>query len=168
MSKKTSTKLVSIRVRLEPEIIVRIDLHAGESGRQQFIRDAILGRLDETVPPAVLDLIGTVEDLRERVKLLERAGASTMSLGPMSDDLKTKVCRDDFDRQILSFIIEHRGATTTDLERALGGRRRTILDRIYKLNERAEKILGGPVLEHVKGEHKGKKGAWWPTKTIYS
>ena len=42
MSKDT----VSIRLRLDRETIERIDELVGESGRQRFIREAVLERLD--------------------------------------------------------------------------------------------------------------------------
>jgi hypothetical protein len=112
----------------------------------------------------VLDMIDTVEELKARVDHLEQLQSTSLYLDQLNDTVEIKVCRDDLDRSILAHFIQHEGATTTDLAKALLGstsKRRTILDRISKLNKRAKQILGVPVLEHYRGIKKGIRGAWW-------
>ena len=164
MPKKSRGGEISIRVRLEKELLDRIDSIAGQNGRQRFIKESILWRLDQELPPIVLDMADSVEELKARVDHLEQMQSTSLYLGQLTDIVDTKVCRDDLDRKLLAYFIQHEGATTTDLAKSLLGstsKRRTILDRIDKLNERAKQIIGVPVLKHQKGIMKGIRGAWW-------
>lgn len=164
MPKKSVGGEISIRVRLEKELLERIDEIAGQNGRQRFIKDSIIWRLDQELPPIVLDMADTIETLKARVDHLEQMQSTSLYLGQLNDIAETKVCRDDLDRKLLAYFIQHQGATTTDLARTILGstsKRRTILDRIDKLNARAQQILGVPVLEHHKGIVKDIRGAWW-------
>lgn len=164
MPKKPTVEEISIRVRLERELLERIDSIAGQNGRQRFIKDAIIWRLDQELPPLVLEMADSIDELKARVDHLEQSQSSSLYLEQLNEIANTKVCRDDLDRQMLAYFIQHKGATTTDLARALLGstsKRRTILDRIDKLNKRATQILGVPILEHYKGIKENIRGAWW-------
>jgi hypothetical protein len=164
MPRKAKGGEISIRVRLDNELLERIDSIAGQNGRQRYIKEAILWRLDQELPPMVLEMADTVEQLKARVDHLEQMQSTSMYLGKLNDVVDTKVCRDELDRKLLAYFLQHEGATTTDLAKALLGstsKRRTILDRIDKLNERARKIIGAPVLQHHKGIRKDIRGAWW-------
>ena len=164
MPKKPKGGEISIRVRLERELLERIDSIAGQNGRQRFIKDAIIWRLDQELPPLVLEMADSIDELKARVDHLEQSQSSSLYLEQLNEIANTKVCRDDLDRQMLAYFIQHKGATTTDLARALLGstsKRRTILDRIDKLNKRATQILGVPILEHYKGIKENIRGAWW-------
>lgn len=164
MTKIAKQKEVSIRVRLGQDILERIDLLVGSNGRQKFIRDAITWRLDEEVPPVMLEMVDDIDGLKIRVDHLERIQSTSYYLGRLSDEVKGKVCRDDLDRKLLAYLLQHEGATTPELARSLlraNGKRRTILGRIDKLNQRARNILGVRILEHERGIVKGKRGAWW-------
>ncbi len=164
MPKKQDSDTVSLRVRLSRDIIDRIDRLVGEAGRQKFIRDSVVTRLDEDLPPAVNEILLELEDLKTRVSYLERIRDTSVYRGDLNEDVKTKVCRDELDRKLLAYIIKNRGATTPELaEEHLGdsSKRRTVLDRLGKLNERAKEILGNPILRYERGELDGKRGAWW-------
>ena len=157
-------KTVSIRLRIEKDVLKRIDHLAGQNGRQKFITDAINWRLDEELPPVVLELVEEVEGLRNRVQHLESAQSTNVYLGELNDVAENQICRDDLDRRLLAYFLQYEGATTPELaENILGSisKRRTILDRIDRLNERAKQTIGVPVLEHERGILKGKRGAWW-------
>ena len=71
MSKKKERKMTSIRFRIDTSLLDRIDQIAGERGRQKYIHDAIVWRLDEELPPVVYDLVQDVEALKARVEHLE-------------------------------------------------------------------------------------------------
>ncbi|MHA2361548.1 MAG: hypothetical protein ACXAB6_06430, partial [Candidatus Thorarchaeota archaeon] len=106
MNKTSKEKDVSIRVRLERDILERIDLLAGENGRQRFIKDAILWRLDEELPPLVLELAKDLDEIRSRVEHLEQYQSTSVYLGSLSDSVKTKVCRDGIDRDLLGYFLQ--------------------------------------------------------------
>jgi hypothetical protein len=164
MNRTAKQKEVSIRVRLGKDVLERMDLLVGSDGRQKFIRDAIAWRLDEEVPPVMLEMVDDIDRLKMRVDHLEKVQSTSYYLGRLSDEVKSQVCRDDLDRKLLAYLLQHEGATTPELARILlgsNGKRRTILDRIDKLNQRAYKIVGRRILEHKKGIVKEKRGAWW-------
>ncbi|MHA2425627.1 MAG: hypothetical protein ACXAEF_12630 [Candidatus Thorarchaeota archaeon] len=155
---------VSIRLRLDRATIDRIDELVGESGRQRFIREAVLERLESDLPSVVYDLMEDMRQLSSRVEYLENIRDTSVFRGELNEVIKTRVCRDELDRKLLAHIIQHQGATTPELSEQLLGtseKRRTILDRIAKLNERAQSEIGHKILRHERGEHQGKRGAWW-------
>ncbi len=168
MSKTAKRKEISIRVRLAKETLERIDLLVGSNGRQKFIADAIAWRLDQDVPPVMLEMIDDIDALKDRVTHLEKIQSTSYYIGRLSDEVKSKVCRDDLDRRLLAYLLQHEGATTPELARSLlrsNGKRRTVLGRIDKLNQRARTVLGVRILEHERGIVKGKRGAWWLVNT---
>jgi hypothetical protein len=166
MSKKKKPEMFSIRFRIDKRLLDRIDQIAGERGRQKYIHDAIVWRLDEELPPVVYDLVQEVQELRARVEHLESSSATSFHLGELNDKARNELCTDELDRKLLAYFIKNEGATTPELAEGLLGnsdKRRTILDRIDRLNNRAQKLFGTPVLEYKKGFVKNKRGAWWIT-----
>jgi predicted DNA-binding protein len=166
MSKKRKDSTMSIRLRIEKEILDRIDQLAGEKGRQRFIHEAILWRLDEELPPMMLDLIRDVDDLKARVTFLESSKSGSMHLSELNDIARNELCLDEIDCKLLVYFIKNEGATTPELaENILGSRskRRTILDRIDRMNERAKHLFGSIILKYQKGLVNNKRGAWWIT-----
>ena len=166
MSKKKDDSAVSIRLRIEKDILDRIDQLAGERGRQRFIHDAILGRLDEELPPVIFDLIRDVDDLKARVTFLESSKSTSLLLSELNEVARNELCLDDVDRRLLAYFIKNEGATTPELAKNILGsrdKRRTVLDRLDKLNSRANKLFGTDLLEYKKGLVNNKRGAWWIT-----
>jgi hypothetical protein len=164
MPKKEANEAISIRLRLEKSLLDRIDMVAGERNRQRYIHEAIEWRLDQELPPMFLELSEEITQLKHRVEHLEKSQATSVFLGDLNQTTKEQVCADDLDRKLLAFIIRNEGGTTPELAEHLLGdaqKRRTILDRIDRLNNRAIETLGSPVLEYKKGFVKDKRGAWW-------
>jgi len=164
VAKTPKSDKVSIRLRFDRETLDRIDELVGESGRQRFIREAVLGRLDEDLPPVLYELMEEVRQLSSRVDYLEELRNTSVFRGELNEIIKTRVCRDELDRKILAHILQHRGATSPELAETLlknSNKRRTIVDRISKLNQRAQSELGHEILHHERGERDGKRGAWW-------
>lgn len=164
MSKKKKPQMTSIRLRIESDLLDRIDQVAGERGRQKYIHDAIVWRLDEELPPVVYDLVQEVQELRLRVEHLEGSSSTSFHLGELNEVARHDLCSDELDRKLLAIFIRKEGATTPELAMDLLGdrnKRRTVLDRIDRLNKRAQSLFGVPVLEYKKGFFKNKRGAWW-------
>ena len=164
MSKKKGDDFISIRLRLEKSLLDRIDTIAGERGRQRFISDAIEWKLDEELPPMFFELSDEIKQLKERVEHLETSRQTNVFLGSLNDVTKTKICQDDLDQKLLVLFVETDGWTTPELAESLLGdtdKRRTILDRIDRLNKRAMEYVGTPILEYQKGFVHNKRSAWW-------
>ncbi len=164
MSKQSKEGYVNIRVRIERELLERIDRLVGTRGRQKFIREAILWRLDQELPPPVLELVEEVEELRARVEHLESLQSPRLYLESLDKSLVSQICRDDLERRLLAYFLRHGGATTTELSAALLGsrdKRRTVLNRITGINARAVEVIGVPLLVLDRALVRGKRGAWW-------
>ncbi|MGQ4912459.1 MAG: hypothetical protein ACP6KW_09845 [Candidatus Thorarchaeota archaeon] len=165
MSEKKEEHTTNIRLRLDRELLERIDIVAGEGGRNKYIEEAIVARLEGRLPPELLKVMREVEDLRERVALLESSKVDEVDTTiSFPDKLKNEVCLDKLDRNIITFILKNDGATTPELaEFVLGdvSKRRTVHARVTKINKRAIKKFGRPVLEYRKGFVKDKRRAWW-------
>lgn len=156
-----------IRVRLGRAIVERIDKMVGKSRRNQFVLEAILWRLDLqdplSIPPTVVGIMDELEELKKRVEYLETLHSSSAYDAQLSKTIKTKVCRDSLDVQLLTFLLRNNGSTTKELAQAVGkeGKRRTIYDRLMRLNERAIKVVGKPIIHFEKGMFQGKSNSWW-------
>ena len=165
MSKK---KVESIRIRIEKDLLDRIDKIAGERGRQKFIYDAIVGHLDEELPPAVYDLLQDVDDLKARVAFLESSRPVSMQMSELNDIARNELCLDEIDRKILAYFLRYEGATTPELAQdALGGvlTPRSVRTRVENLNARAKKLFKKPILVFKKGIVGNKRSAWWITNS---
>lgn len=168
MTRSSKKQEISIRVRLDSDTIKRIDKIAGERGRQRFIQEAIEWRLDSEYPPAVAELVTDVEELKERVEYLEKNQPVGSYISELKDEVIDIICRDETDRRLLAYFIKNEGATTPELaENILGSesKRRTILDRIARINTQAKRAIGVEILMHEKGIINGKRGAWWLVHT---
>ena len=166
MSKKKGDDSISIRLRLEKSLLDRVDMIAGERGRQRFISDAIKWKLDEELPPMFFELSDELTQLKARVEHLETSRQTNVFFGNLNDVTKKKICQDDLDQKLLTLFVETDGWTTPELAESLLGdidKRRTILDRIDRLNKRAIEHIGAPILEYHKGFVRNKRGAWWLT-----
>lgn len=164
MNPARKKRTLSIRVTLDDETLKRIDAMAGERGRQRFIKDAILWRLDQEIPPVVFELMKDVEQLQERVEHLEGIRSTSVYIGGMNETVRTQVCRDDLDRNIIAYFLQHEGASTPELAKKFlkdAEKRKTIHVRIRKLNDRSKEVFGSRILRYEKGEVKGKRDAWW-------
>ncbi|TFF96431.1 hypothetical protein EU546_01395 [Candidatus Thorarchaeota archaeon] len=157
-------KMMSIRLRVESDILDRIDRLVGKRNRQDFIREAILSRLDEDLPPLLLETMNELEELKGRVERLEDAQSASLFLEQLPDVVRDQICLDDMDREMLAYFTRNEGATTPELAGALVGddtKRRAILNRIKRINGRAKEVLGREILRYRKEIWRGKRSAWW-------
>lgn len=164
MSKRKEANVESIRLRLDKDLVKRIDMAAGDRGRNRYIQEAIEARLEGRLPPELLDVMRDLEELRDRVDHLEASQSTSIYRSGLSEEVKTGVCLDEIDRSILTHIVKHDGASTPELAEVVLGdesKRRTAHDRVAKINARAIEKFGKPILEHRRGIVKGKRGAWW-------
>lgn len=63
--------------------------------------------------------------------------------------------------KLIDYLLNYKGATTSELSEFLGTNRWMALNRLKKIQKRSKKQLGKPVIEFYGGERSGKKKAWW-------
>jgi Arc/MetJ-type ribon-helix-helix transcriptional regulator len=155
------SKVVSAKV---PEIVYEeMALRVPEGDRSDFIRDAIVEKLEKT-PKA-----DKILELEERLSKVEKAVAEVKKY--LADlELLTydrgqtnphAFCMDDIDHKIVDFLTHYKGGTTPELAEYLKMNRFTILHRLRRLQKNSRKQLGKPIIDYYAGEKAGKKKAWW-------
>lgn len=141
------------------ELVLRIPV--GE--RSTFIREAILEKLEKTPRPdkiirleqKVSQLINEVNTIKDYLAKLEILTFEGGKVNPHA------FCIDEIDIKIVDYLLDHRGATTTEIAEFLGTNRWLILNRLRKMQKSSKKQLGKAVIFYYSGERAGRKKAWW-------
>jgi len=156
-------KLTVISAKIPEEVYKELILRVPEGERSSFIRDAIVEKL-QTIPrpDKIMELeqkIGKLEaSLSEIKKSLADLELLTYERGKINPHA---FCVDSLDHKIMDHLLQHRGATTTELAETLGTNRWLILNRLRKIEKRSRKQLGEPIVEYHPGIRYEKRKAWW-------
>lgn len=152
-----------ISVKIPEEVYRELILRVPEGERSSFIRDAIVEKLQSIPrPEKIMELeekIGKLDaSLSEVKKSLADLELLTYERGKVNPHA---FCIDSLDHKIMDYLLQHRGATTTELAETLGTNRWLILNRLRKIEKRSRKQLGKPIVEYHPGIRSGKRKAWW-------
>jgi len=165
---KVMDKLVVVSVKMPEDLYKELALRIPEGERSNFIRDAIIEKLQSIPrPDKILELeqkIGALEDsISEIKKYLADLEILTFEKGKMNPHA---FCIDDLDHKIVDYLLNYKGATTSELSEFLGTNRWMALNRLKKIQKRSKRQLGKPIIEFYGGERSGKKKAWWITEQL--
>ncbi len=156
-------KYTTISAKIPDEVYREFALRIPDGERSDFIRDAILERLQGVPRPDKL------AELEKRVKGLEIGLADVKryltELEVLTFD-KDKInphvfCIDETDHRIVDFLLHYHGATTPELADYLKTNRWHVLNRLRGIQKRSRTQLGKSVIEYYAAERDGKKKAWW-------
>ena len=156
-------KLAVISAKIPSEVYKELALRIPEGERSKFIREAIIEKLEKTPrPDKIFELeqkINKMEtELSEIKKYLAELEVLTHERGKVNPHT---FCIDEIDHKIIDFLLDYRGATTTELADFLKTNRWLILNRLRKIERSSKKQLGQSIIEYYPGEKSGKKKAWW-------
>ncbi|MEM3699262.1 MAG: hypothetical protein QXL57_00100 [Candidatus Bathyarchaeia archaeon] len=156
-------KLRVISVKIPEEVYKEMLLRVPEGERSNFIRDAIIEKLQKTPKPdKILELEQRIEkmerELSEIRNYLSDLELLTYEKGKINPHA---FCMDETDQKIIDYLIHYKGATTPELAEYLKTNRWLILNRLRKIEKASRKQLGKPIIEYYAGEKSGKKKAWW-------
>lgn len=156
-------KLAVISAKIPDEVYKELALRIPEGERSNFIREAIMEKLEKTPrPDKIFELeqkISRLEtELSEIKKYLTELEILTHERGKVNPHT---FCIDATDHKIMDYLLDHRGATTTELADFLKTNRWLVLNRLRKIERSSKKQLGNAILEYYPGEKAGKKKAWW-------
>jgi Arc/MetJ-type ribon-helix-helix transcriptional regulator len=157
----SEVKVVSVKIPEEVyhEMIIRVP----EGDRSNFIREAIIEKLQKT-PKAnkLLELeerMGKIErEFGEIRKYLADLELLTYQHGKINPHT---FCIDEIDHKIMDYLLHYKGATTPELADYVKTNRWLILNRLRKIQRNSKKQVGKPVIDYYAGEKSGKKKAWW-------
>ena len=161
--KLSMTKFTVVSAKLPDELYKELALRIPEGERSAFIRDAILEKLEKTPRPdrifgleqKVNQLINEVNKIKDGLAKLELFTYDGEKVNPHA------FCIDETDNKIVDYLLDHRGATTTELAEHLETNRWLALNRLRKIAKTSKKQLGKAIIEYYPGQRHGKRKAWW-------
>ena len=152
-----------ISVKVPEEVYKEMILRVPEGDRSNFIREAIMEKLQKT--PKADKLL----ELQERMSKIEHEfGEVRKYLADL--ELLTyqhgkinphTLCIDETDHKIIDYLLHYKGATTPELAEYMKTNRWLILNKLRKIQRNSKKQFGKPIIDYYAGEKSGKKKAWW-------
>jgi hypothetical protein len=156
-------KVRVISIKISEDVYKEMLLRVPEGERSNFIRDAILEKLQKTPKP------DKILELEQRMSKMERAFSEirkyladlellTYERGKINPHT---FCIDEIDHKILDYLVHYKGATTPELAEYMKTNRWLVLNRLRRIQKVSRKQLGKSIIEYYPGEKSGKKKAWW-------
>ena len=157
-----------VSVKVPEEVYKEMILRVPEGGRSNFIREAIMEKLQKT--PKADKLL----ELQERMSKIEHEfGEVRKYLADL--ELLTyqhgkinphTLCIDETDHKIIDYLLHYKGATTPELAEYMKTNRWLILNKLRKIQRNSKKQFGKPIIDYYAGEKSGKKKAWWISEEL--
>ena len=156
-------KQVVVSAKIPEETYKELALRIPERERSDFIREAVLEKLEKTPrPDKILELesrMGKVEtELAEIKKYLVELEVLTFERGKVNPHAFSI---DETDHKIIDYLLHYKGATTPELADYTKTNRWLVLNRLRKMQKNSKKQLGKPIVTYCAGEKQGKHKAWW-------
>jgi len=152
-----------ISVKIPEEVYRELALRVPEGERSNFIRDAIIEKLQRTPKPdKILEIEKRLEKLETEFSKIKKYLADLELLTYERGKINPHAfCLDELDHKIIDYLIHYKGATTPELAEYLKTNRWLVLNRLKRIMKNSRKQLGQPIIEYYPGERAGKKKAWW-------
>lgn len=154
-------KMVSAKI--PEEVYKELILRVPEGERSEFLREAILEKLQQ-IPRSkkILELEQRISRLESDTIEIRKHLAELEVLSHEEGKVNPHVfCIDEMDHKIVDHLLSYEGATTPELAELLKTNRWHVLNRLRKIQKRSRKQLGKSVVEYYAGEKMGKRKAWW-------
>jgi len=156
-------KLTVVSAKIPEKVYKELILRIPEGERSNFIRDAVMEKLQRTPSPdKIFELEGKIKDLKDDVSEIKKSLAELEILTYEKDKVNPHAfCIDEIDHKIIDHLLHYKGATTSEIAESTGTNRWMILNRLRKIEKRSGKQLGKAIIEYYGGQRSGKKKAWW-------
>ena len=156
-------KFTVVSAKIPDDVYKELALRIPEGERSTFIREAILEKLEKTPRPnRIFGLEQKVNQLENEVNKIKDYLAKLEILTYEGGKINPHAfCIDEIDNKIVDYLLDHRGATTTELAEFLETNRWLVLNRLRKIERSSKKQLGKAIIEYYPGERTGKRKAWW-------
>ena len=152
-----------ISAKIPEEVYQEMVLRVPEGDRSNFIREAIIEKLQKT--PRADSLLefekrmskieNELGDVRKYLADLELLTYQHGKINPHA------FCIDETDHKITDYLLHYKGATTPELAEYTKTNRWLVLNRLRKMQRSSKKQFGKAMIEYYAGEKSGKKKAWW-------
>ena len=152
-------KFTVVSAKIPDEVYKELAFRIPEGERSTFIREAILEKLERTPRPdkilgleqQIIQLENEVNKIKDYLAKLEILTHEEGKVNPHA------FCIDDIDNKIVNYLLDHRGATTTELAENLETNRWLVLNRLRKIEKLSKKQLGKSIIFYYSGERTGKR-----------
>jgi Arc/MetJ-type ribon-helix-helix transcriptional regulator len=152
-----------VSVKIPEEVYSEMVLRVPEGDRSNFIREAIMEKLQKT-PKA--DKLLALEERMSKIeqefgevrKYLADLELLTYQHGKINPHT---FCIDEVDHKIVDYLLHYKGATTPEIADYTKTNRWLILNRLRRIQKNSKKQVGKPLIDYYAGEKSGKKKAWW-------
>ncbi len=155
------SKVVSAKIPgdLYREMLLRVP----EGVRSEFIRDAIMDKLQKTPKPdKILDVEKRVDKIESELAEIKKYMADLELLTYDRGQANPHAFAvDEIDHKIVDYLTHYKGATTPELAEYLKTNRWLVLNRLRRIQKLSKRQLGKRVIDYYAGERSGKKKAWW-------
>jgi hypothetical protein len=152
-----------VSLKLPEEVYNELVLRVPEGDRSNFIREAIMDKLQKT-PKAdkLLELEERMSKIEQSVGEVRKYLADLELLTYQHGGINPHTfCIDETDHKIMDYLLHYKGATTPELAEYTKTNRWLVLNRLRKIQRNSKKQLGKAIIEYYAGEKSGKKKAWW-------
>ncbi len=153
----------AISAKIPDEVYKEMALRVPEGDRSDFIREAIMEKLQKTPKPDKIlaleermsKIEGEMAEIRKYLADLELLTYGERKANPH------EFCIDEVDHKLVDYLMHYKGATTPELAEYMKINRWLVLNRLRKIQRASQKQLGKSVVDYYGGEKSGKKKAWW-------
>jgi hypothetical protein len=157
------SELRTVSAKIPEGVYKEMVLRVPEGDRSNFIRDAVMEKLEKTPKPdKILELeqrLSRVEkEFSEIKKYLADLELLTYERGRTNPHT---FGTDEMDHRMIDYLMHYKGATTPELAEFLKTNRWLVLNRLRRIQKSSRKQLGKSVIEYCAGDRAGKKKAWW-------
>ncbi len=152
-----------ISAKVSDEVYKEMLLRIPEGDRSDFIREAIMEKLQKT-PKAnkLLEMEERMNKLEQDLSEIRKYLADLELLTYGHEKVNPHgFCIDEVDHKIVDYLMHYKGATTPELAEYLKVNRWLVLNRLRKMQKTSKKQYGKPAIDYYGGEKSGKKKAWW-------
>ncbi|MFQ6071945.1 MAG: hypothetical protein ACE5KT_04485, partial [Methanosarcinales archaeon] len=142
------TKFKMVSAKIPEEVYKELILRVPEGERSEFLREAILEKLQQIPrPDKILDLDQRINKLEAGISEIKKHLAELEVLAYEEGKVNPHVfCIDEMDHKIIDYLLSHEGATTPELAELLKTNRWHVLNRLRKIQKRSKKQLGKPIV----------------------
>ena len=156
-------KVRVISVKISEDVYKEMLLRVPEGERSNFIRDAIMEKLQKTPKPdKILELEQRMSKMESAFSEIRKYLADLELLTYERGKINPHTfCIDEIDHKILDYLVHYKGATTPELAEYMKTNRWLVLNRLRRIQKVSRKQLGKSIIEYYPGEKSGKKKAWW-------
>jgi Arc/MetJ-type ribon-helix-helix transcriptional regulator len=152
-----------ISAKVPDAVYKEMALRVPEGNRSDFIREAIMEKLEKTpkadkllqLEERMAKIEGEVGQIRKYLADLELLTYQHGKINPHTFAI------DETDHKIIDYLLHYKGATTPEIAEYVKTNRWLVLNRLRKIQRNSKKQNGKPIIDYYAGEKSGKKKAWW-------